>query len=127
MVLRRVRSRSVAPCDAGSRHYVPTSSGPDSLANPQRKRIPRVSYTLLRGGGCTSARANAVTVAEIPSIRLWDLLRSGFAGWTLSLRSPCRAKHDAFQFSTGLLACRIFWSAYADNNHFVGWLSNLKF
>src|ERR1035437_5494208 len=66
-----------------------------------RYRIPRVSYTDWLFGGFAIARASAVTVAEMPSMRLDDFPRSGFVGCTLSLWSPCNERQDAFQFSTG--------------------------
>ena len=47
---------------------------------------PLLSYTLGRGGVAAAARASAVIVAEMPSIRLLDLPRSDLNGCTLSLQ-----------------------------------------
>jgi hypothetical protein len=47
---------------------------------------PLLSYTLGRGGVTAAARASAVIVAEMPSIRLLDLPRSDLNGCTLSLQ-----------------------------------------
>src|ERR1019366_6055965 len=54
------------------------------------------------------ARAKAVMIAEIPSIRLVEASRGGFAGFTLSAPSESNAKHEAFQFTIGLLQCSSF-------------------
>src|ERR1017187_902179 len=56
----------------------------------------------------TVARARAVMIAEIPSIRFVEASRGGFAGFTLSAPSESSAKHEAFQLRIGLLQCSSF-------------------
>ena len=66
---------------------------------------------LLTSSAITVARTRAVMIAEIPSIRLVEASRGGFAGFTLSAPSESTAKHEAFQLRIGLLQCSSFLPA----------------
>src|SRR5450756_1613980 len=71
----------------------------------------------------TIARAIAVTVAAMPSIRFDEVSLGGFAGLALSPPSVTKAKQEAFQFRIGWLPWASCLFMYKPMSRFVASVS----